>query len=121
MKYRLCCFFLAAVLLLFSGGCAAFRSLFSRKTHERREQRREALMLKKRPEKPRREEDRDPVMDMFKIKNKPEYMHDKNLTPRERALLKQELDSGNSGALVREIRSGYKSDQKKRHDWVYSR
>ena len=118
---RLVCFLFLTFVLLTGSGCAAFRALFSRKGHERREQRREALMIKKSRSAERSTPDRDPVMDMFRIKNKPGYMHDKDLSSRERELLRREMDSSDSDALVRGIRSGYKTDQKKRHDWVFSR
>ena len=122
MKKTSVILFVLLSLLLFCSGCSTFRKLFnSDHRRERRDRRREALLIKK-PAKDRPPRDtRDPLMDMFKVKNKPEYMHDKDLTPQERALLKQEMNSADQDSMIRSIRSDYKSEQKKRHDWVFSR
>ena len=114
---KFCLLLFAAVVLLCSGnGCAWFRSMFNeperpskRPSSERRSRQRTAA------------DDRDPIHDMFKVKNKPEYMHDKELTPRERELLKQEMNHNDPERAVRAIRSDYESEKKKRRDWVFSR
>ena len=115
---KFCLLLFAAVVLLCSGnGCAWFRGMFNEP--ERPSKRPPSGKLsRKRPDPG---SDRDPVHDMFKVKNKPEYMHDKELTPRERELLKRELNTSDPEQAVRDFRSDYESEKKKRRDWVFSR
>ena len=113
---RICLLLFAALLLLSGSGCAWFRSMFNEP--ERPPKRASSA-------KPSRKraaaDDRDPIHDLFKVKNKPEYMHDKDLTPRERELLKQELNNNDPEQAVRNFRSDYKSEKQKRRDWVFGR
>ena len=105
-----------SVLLLSGSGCAWFRSMFNEP--ERSPKR---ASSEKRSRKRPADDDRDPIHDLFKIKNKPEYMHDKDLSPRERELLKQELNTTDPERAVRDFRSDYKSEKQKRRDWVFGR
>jgi hypothetical protein len=110
--------FSLVLLLLSASGCQQFREFFSRDSEyqEERTPRRRSS---------RREQDdsadRDPIRDMFKIKNKPVYMHDKYLTPQERAILQEQLHGNDPAAYKKSFRSTYKDEQKKRQDWVFSR
>ena len=109
---------LAALVLLFSAnGCAWFRSMFNEP--ERPSKRRPAEKSSRK--RTASADDRDPIHDLFKVKNKPEYMHDKDLTPRERELLNRELNTTDPERAVRDFRSDYKSEKQKRRDWVFSR
>ena len=118
---KFCLLFFAAVVLLFSAnGCAWFRRTFNEPEHRggpdpgpRKQARRQ--------KRPAPDDDRDPIHDMFKVKNKPEYMHDKELTPGERELLRREMSSNDPERAVRDIRADYKSEKQKRRDWVFSR
>ena len=105
-------FLLPVMILLFFCGCKVFRQAFSRPSGRRAENR----SGESRPS-----ASRDPVMDMFKIKNKPDYLQDKELSSYERALLKEQMHTGDSEALVKSIRSDYDAQRKRRHDWVFSR
>ena len=109
--------FTSALLLLSGSGCAWFRSMFNEP--ERPPKR--ASSEKRSRKRPAADDDRDPIHDLFKIKNKPEYMHDKDLSPRERELLKQELNNNDPERAVRDFRSDYKSEKQKRRDWVFGR
>ena len=77
-------------------------------------------MLKERKEREEDLSDRDPLRDMFKIKKEP-YMQDKNLSPQERMLLQQEMNTNDADSMMRSIRSDYKRSRKKQHDWVFSK
>jgi hypothetical protein len=118
---KFCLLLFAAVLLLFAAnGCAWFRSIFNEPEHRDGPK----PGLRKQPRRQKRsvsDDDRDPIHDMFKVKNKPEYMHDKELTSRERELLKREITSNDPERAVRDIRADYKSEKQKRRDWVFSR
>ena len=120
--FRSTAFFCLIGLLVFSSGCQQFRDFFSRGSsdrEERREERRERRT--KRRERRRTDDDRDPVRDMFKIKDKPGYMHDKYLSPEERAILQDQLNSNDPSEYKKSFRSNYKDEQKKRQDWVFGR
>ena len=103
--------------LVFTTGCNAFREFFSRST--------EAPSNYKSSTPSRRRSSsshsRDPIRDMFEFKDKPEYFHDKNLTPRERELLRQELHSNDPEIWRNNIDTSYKEQQKKRQEWVFGR
>ena len=103
--------------LLFATGCNAFRHLFSRSPEAPSNYKKNAPARKR----SNSSRSRDPIRDMFEIKNKPEYFHDKNLTPRERELLRQELHSNDPEVWRNNIDSSYKEQQKKRQDWVFGR
>ena len=119
--FRTLFFFCLFLLLGFSSGCQQFRELFSRDSEYQEE--RSSLRSPRRSSRRSRDDDddRDPIRDMFKVKNKPGYMHDKNLTPQERALLQEQLDSNDPAVYKKSFRSTSKEEQKKRHDWVFSR
>ena len=110
--------FSLVLLLLSASGCQQFREFFSRDSEHQEER-------TPRRRSSRREQDdsadRDPIRDMFKIKNKPAYMHDKYLTPQERAILQEQLHGNDPAAYKKSFRSTYKDEQKKRQDWVFSR
>ena len=112
-------FLFSLLLLLFSAsGCQQFREFFSRDSESQEER-----APRRRSSRRERDDssDRDPIRDMFKIKNKPAYMHDKYLTPQERAILKEQLHGNDPAAYKKSFRSTYKDEQKKRQDWVFSR
>jgi hypothetical protein len=102
--------------LFFTTGCNAFREFFSRSPEA-------PSNYKKSPARKRSSSSRsrDPIRDMFEIKDKPEYFHDKNLTPRERELLRQELHSNDPETWRDNIETSYKEQQKKRQEWVFGR
>ncbi|MBR2911896.1 MAG: hypothetical protein IKC05_09815 [Lentisphaeria bacterium] len=112
--------FFSLILLLFSSsGCQQFREFFSRDSEEQEER-----APRRRSSRRRNDEDssdRDPIRDMFKIRNKPAYMYDKYLTPHERALLQEQLHGNDPAAYKKSFRSTYKEEQKKRQDWVFGR
>lgn len=114
---KFCLLLFTAVLLLAGNGCAWFRSMFNEPERPSKRPPSEKRSRKR----PAPGDDRDPIHDMFKVKNKPEYMHDKELTPRERELLKQEMNHNDPERAVRDFRSDYESEKKKRRDWVFSR
>lgn len=102
--------------LFFTTGCNAFREFFSRSP--------EAPSNYKKPSARKRStssRSRDPIRDMFEFKDKPEYFHDKNLTSRERELLRQELHSNDPDTWRNNIDTSYKEQQKKRQEWVFGR
>ena len=111
-------FLFSLLLLLFSAsGCQQFREFFSRDSEYREERPSRRSSRRERDD----SGDRDPIRDMFKIKNKPAYMHDKYLTPQERAILQEQLHGNAPAAYKKNFRSNYKDEQKKRQDWVFSR
>ena len=102
--------------LFFVTGCNAFREFFSRSP--------ETPSNYKNPPARKRSSSsrsRDPIRDMFEFKDKPEYFHDKNLTSRERELLRQELHSNDPDTWRNDIDTSYKEQQRKRQDWVFGR
>ncbi|MBQ9501309.1 MAG: hypothetical protein IJU70_04030 [Lentisphaeria bacterium] len=119
MKKSVLLLFAAAFLLLAANGCAWFRSVFNEPEH--RDGPKQNSRKQTRRNRPEPADDRDPIHDMFKVKNKPEYMHDKELTPRERELLKQEMNHNDPERAVRDIRADYKTEKQTRRDWVFSR
>ena len=108
---------LAGLFLLLAGtvGCRAFRAMFSRDSAPREE---------RKEKRPRRKTGnsavRDPIRDMFKIQDRPSYMNDK-LTDQERAMRRDERDSGDLSVQRKRFKGDYESEQKKRRDWVFSR
>lgn len=117
---RFILFFFLILLLFSASGCQQFREFFSRDSGHQ-EERSPRRRSSRRSRDDDNSNDRDPIRDMFKIKNKPAYMHDKYLTPQERALLQEQLDGNDPAAYKKSFRSTYKDEQKKRQDWVFSR
>jgi hypothetical protein len=113
---RLTLFSSLFLLLAGTAGCSAFRAMFSRDTVSRKEHKED------RPRRKTRDSAvRDPIRDMFKVRNRPSYMDEDNLTERERALLREERNSNDLSVQRKRFQSDYESEQKKRRDWVFSR
>ena len=103
-------FLLLAAVLLLACGCSTFRKMFapseksSRNAHSSREM-----------------SGRDPVKDMFRVKNKPEYMENSSLSTEEKALVRHELQNSNRDSDIRSIRQDYDRERKKRQEWVFGK
>ena len=60
------------------------------------------------------------MIDPAQIVSRPSYMNDK-LTDQERAMQRDERDSGDLSVQRKRFKGDYESERKKRRDWVFSR
>ena len=110
-------FALTVTVMLFACGCSAFRDAFdeSPEAHRRKMERRE----KARREREKEHRFKDPMHDMFKVKNDAPILPESNLTPYERQVIDAHRKSNMDD--IESFKREAERARKARQEWVFGK